>query len=688
MSSSLRKHAPLFAARCVALLLCASAASNVRAQATGDGTVPELPSYGAQARVVAEAGKATVVPQAQTQRLQEEMGPGFSLAESLPGVVPVFSGVPFLLVRGAPPAGTRSYYDGIALPSLFHMALGPSVVDSHLLGDMRFYPSVAPARFSGHTGGVLSISGPELDRARKPFRELELSLLDASGYLQTPASGGTLAIGWRYGNPGLLMSAIGLDATLSYFDYSLRYEEQLTPDDRLLVLGIGGGDQLGSRSAPQDDIGLDFHRLALRLTRTLPKLELSSQLVLGYDASTLGQALSGNAARVMPSLYATFRDGPNRLRVGTDLGAAVVGLRRGPHVNALSALSSGVSSGAPDFTLTPQDFLDHAALRALPTRTNLGTYVELHVAPSQKVDFDLGLHANLWLAGSEAAASLDPSGLATYHASRMLDLHAGLALAHRPQGSPFPLPGLDDVALALGLEAAAQSEAGLTLQLGDDTRMAATGFYNHFFDLVYMELILDCKGNTNPQAAQARFPGTTGVPSVCDAATLPTANGDAYGAELYFQRNFLRRLSGLVSYTLSFATATARDGTHFTPSSDQRHTANAVLHYDLGGGFSTGIRIHYGSGKMAVNAIFDTASWSIHREEHRLPGFFRADLHTSYSFRTALGRMQATLSWLNLTFSREATKRDCFFDPTLAIECRVAYQPAIVLPNLALRAEM
>ena len=36
---------------------------------------------------------------------------------------------PYLIVRGATPAGSLSYYDGIPVPSLFHLALGPSVVD-------------------------------------------------------------------------------------------------------------------------------------------------------------------------------------------------------------------------------------------------------------------------------------------------------------------------------------------------------------------------------------------------------------------------------------------------------------------------------------------------------------------------------------------------------------------------------
>jgi hypothetical protein len=112
------------------------------------------------------------------------------------------------------------------------------------------------------------------------------------------------------------------------------------------------------------------------------------------------------------------------------------------------------------------------------------------------------------------------------------------------------------------------------------------------------------------------------------------------------------------------------------------------MQYDLGGGFSTGLRMLYRSGKMGTNTIFDVPSWRFTRWEQRLPGFFRADVHASYSWATSFGHMRASIGWINLTFSREATKRDCAFSRSFAVECTVDYQPAIVLPNLALRAEM
>ena len=118
------------------------------------------------------------------------MGPSFSFAESLPGVVPVFSGVPYLIVRGAIPSGTLSYYDGVLVPSLFHLALGPSITDPSLSGETQFYRGAAPAHYGPHLGGVLERAPPEAAALHEPIRRLELSALDASGMLQLPLDDG------------------------------------------------------------------------------------------------------------------------------------------------------------------------------------------------------------------------------------------------------------------------------------------------------------------------------------------------------------------------------------------------------------------------------------------------------------------------------------------------------------------
>jgi hypothetical protein len=152
------------------------------------------------------------------------------------------------------------------------------------------------------------------------------------------------------------------------------------------------------------------------------------------------------------------------------------------------------------------------------------------------------------------------------------------------------------------------------------------------------------------------------------------------------KRDLTQRLSGFLSYTWSHSNAVARDGTPFTPMSDVRHLLNAVLQYDVGYGFGVGMRLHYRTGKMAVNTIYSALRMHFEHIYYRLPEFLRLDVRLSYAFRVSFGRLEASLSLQNATLSREAINRDCFATRT-GYDCVVDYQPYIVLPNLGLRAD-
>lgn len=663
-----------------------------RAQAQAE-VPPEPAAYGAHARVSETSSQPTQPTEAESSALSQDMGVSFSLAESLPGVVPVFSGVPYLIVRGSTPSGTLTYYDGVSIPALFHIALGPSVVNPRMIGKLSFHAGPAPARYGSHIGGALIADasrqlGQTGAEARGPTRELELTLLDASGYLHVPEANTTFA--WRIGDPGLLMNVLGLDATLNYYDYQLRHEAAIGDQTRLLLLALGAGDNLGDRTSPEDDIGLDFHRLLARVSHRAGDFDLGSQVVVGYDSSLLGQELSGESFRITPELFAERRIGTARMRAGASMNATHVTVRRSRADQARQSLFER-SEG---LTLNPEDFLDGQPFASAPTRNGFGVYTELEFEPAPRLTLQLGLRGDLWLASNDVELSASPMARIAYALTPTLSLSAAAALGHQPHGSPIPLPSLYGVAMDRGLEHALQSELGLAWQLGSGVQLESTVFYHRYFDTVYLELILDCEGNTNTEAARAILLGQD-LASICRQPGLPTADGETYGWELFVKRELTERVAGFISYTLGFADATARDGTDFTPQSDVRHVANAVLRFDLGHGFALGVRGHYRSGKVAVNTVFDAPRARFDRIEHRLPGFFRADLRGSYSWDVSFGRLEASLGVQNITASAEATNRDCVIDQNgdwtgeqLPILCSIDYQPAIILPNVGLRAEM
>jgi hypothetical protein len=690
----------------LALCLCTQAVSADDSEPAPKAEAA-APPYGAVGRVK----EAVVVPESfsksETRAIEHTMGPAFSMAESMPGVVPVFSGVPYLIVRGATPAGSLYYYDGVQLPALFHLALGPSVtdpllsaeampftqiatfgpasvVDPQLSSGLAFYPAAAPSYYDAHIGGILERNGPDAEGLSRPLRSLQISALDASGAFNLPTDDGSFSLSWTYGNPGLMLRALGLDATLGYYDYQLRYHKRLSENTRLVTFLLGGGDHLGERTAPADDISLSYHRFLTRLLHRVGPLELTAQLVLASDASTLGQQLSGHAERATSLVSARWKGRRAQLLLGAELASASVKLSRGA--------STGVPNGSPltrttSFALDPQDFLDGQPYTSVPNRSVISGFASLQLDPGYHLHFELGARIDGFIASSEIESAISPMFRAHYRPALWLDLHAAAAIGHSPRTSPLPIPGLNDIALDRGIQAAIQSEVGATVDLAQIALLEATLFYHRYLDVVYMELILDCQGNTNPAAAQVVLTQPDPrVNSICRRSGLPTADGDSYGLEMFLKRNLTERLSGFVSYTLAFAKAVARDGTEFTPQADVRHLINAVLQLDLGHGFSLGARFHFRTGKMGVNTIFNLSTAHFTRLEERLPSFVRLDLRAAYAFDVSFGRVEIAGGLQNATFSREATNRDCFA-PLGQVMCRVDYQPYIVLPNVGVRVD-
>lgn len=666
------------------------ASSDPDAGAAAIAREPAAPpaTYGARARVAEGRLDPTQPTEAESRVLQADLGASFSLAESLPGSLPVFSGVPYLIVRGAPPSGTAVYYDGVQIPALFHVALAPAVINPHLVGEVDFHPGVAPARFGRHVGGSLvAKASSDLD-AIPARRELELTLLDASGYLYVPEI--DTAFAWRFGDPGLLMNVLGLDATLNYYDYQVRHTSAIGENTRLVLLAFGSGDQLGDRTEPANNISLSTHRWVARIARRIGKTEIGSELVIGYDASTLGRELDGDGERFAPSVFVEHRADSTRLRLGAEMLSTHVSLRRRP----ADQLDGMVLMRPENFDLNPEDFLDGQPYASVPSRGGGGAYAEFAFRPITEVSIELGTRADLWLAGSDSEFAWSPSGRVSLAVTDDIELHAAGGLSHQAHGSPVPLPGLADIAIDAGLESAIQVEFGASIRLPADMQLEAAYFRNHFLDSVLLELIIDCPGHSDPEIALAVSMGRE-LTSICNGSGLPTATGTTQGLELYLKRRLTERLTGFVSYTLSFADGVSNDGTKFTPQSDVRHVANAVLRFDLGGGFGLGARIHYRTGKIGINLLPDLRNGGVDRVEQRLPSFFRADLRASYSWNVSFGRMEAMIGVQNITASSEATKRDCLPNQERIINreaspfiCTIDYQPAILLPNLGIRAEM
>ncbi|MGD8861024.1 MAG: TonB-dependent receptor [Myxococcales bacterium] len=655
---------------------------------------PRGDDFAATARLPAH-DEATRLDAQEMQVVRRRLGESFSVVEALPGTLPVFSGVPYLLVRGAPPGGSTQYYDGVPVPSTFHLALGPSIAHPALIGGMRFHAGVAPARFGRRTGGVLQVQGPPPAATGESHSELELRLLDGQALHRTRRDVG-ISVHARVGYPQLMLDAVDTGAVLGYWDYQFHLQRTAGPGTELTMHVFGAADRVGDRADPDDDIELQFHRALLRMRHRSGRTVANLSTYVGYERGVLGRELDASSLRVGPSAWVEHRSAATRVRLGADVEVKLAELQRMDPTDEVP-LPPQPGGADPDrflpdrntdnpFETGPEDFVDRSPLRELPGRSAVGAYAELALRPGGPVEVEMGLRGDTWIAGSQARASFDPRLMTRFHLASGLRAHAGAGLTHQAPSSPLPIPGLSDYELDRGLSRAAQAEAGVALELPLQSSLQLTVFGHRYDHLVFLELVLDCDGNTDPLAPFLFSIGRALPTPQCARSGLPRGDGHSYGAELRLQRALTERLGGWLNYTLAGADARASDGTAFTPQFDVRHVLDAVLTYDWGDGFESGLRLHYRSGKPAVNTIFDFVAGEFDRVESRLPPFFRADVQLTYGFDTRAARFELTLQWLNLTFSREATKRDCVLTAELDVSCRADLQPAIVLPNAGLRA--
>jgi len=653
-------------------------ANTVRAQASAAAAslelnAPDEPaatnrSYSASGRVTLQRPTALRLHAQETRELPGTFGDPFRVLEALPGVVPYISGLPYVYVRGAPPAGTVYYYDGIQVPGLFHLALGPAVVHPSLIDDVDFYAGVAPGRYGRYTGGVLS-GGPSTRAA--PTRlggELELRLIDINGRLDIPLGGGSLSVSGRYGYPGPLVSLFSPSTSLAYWDYQIRLILPIALRTRFELVWLGSYDSATTQSSLSESrYVLGFHRAEARLIHRVGATELGALLQFGVEESQIDLGLRVRSLRIGPRLYAAYAGSSGvRARVGAEM------FGYSGHIHAESEIQGG-----PIQLRLP--FIEDVAARSV-----MSAYAELSVPWTERMRAELGLRSDVWLTGARAEAAVDPRLTLSYRSSEDVTWHVALGLAHQPAVFLLPLPGISDVGLEHGLQSAIQSEAGVAVALPAAFKFESQVYAQRLSNAILPDLVLD------------QTDSCAGLPESAAAATPRCSDGYprsqlwAYGLELFLRRDVSEVLSGWINYTLGWARARDSEGKRFSPTFDVRHVLNLVLQYRLPKGFSAGARVQYRSGKIATE-LFQRAQEIVYQQ--RLPSFFRADLQLGYSFRPRWGSLRVSLEWFNVTLSREATDIVCHdgvgigVDPTAATPCGVQRAPALFFPNLGVRAE-
>ncbi len=633
-------------------------------------SLAEDASPAAEVVVLGRRGQAEQrMTRAEVKQLPGAFGDPFRAIEVLPGVTPIVSGLPYFYVRGAPPGNVGYYFDGIPVPALYHLALGPGVLHPRFVDGIELHAGAYPVRHGRFTGGV--VSGQMAAPSYEWRGEGNVRLLDSGGMLEAPFDGrrGSVMLGGRYSYTGALLSALDSNQSIDYWDYQSRVRYDLDGNDSLELVAFGSSDTFAERPNPGAELSpifdSHFHRVELRWDHGLHRGNLRQALTLGLDHSVLDDGTVRFESRLAGARSELSKWIASRVQLQAGFSAAFERLAQ--HLDKSASQIGEVDrefivdeNGVEMEVLPPEYTPTEGSLRFDPQRddVSLGMYLELAFDVSRQIVVTPGVRADLFMFGDQVAVGVDPRIAMTYAASESLTLDHDLGLVHQPPSFTIPIPGAKP-ALQGGLQRALKHSAGATLRLPLGVTASAELFHNLFFDMT------DILGVE--QLAQE---------SGTDADAI-RAKGRSYGFELSLRRNLARRLGGLVSYTLSRSERGERTLTG-PSATDRTHVLNMAASYDLGRHWRLGSRFTFYSG-VPVRLPSEQISSS----PPRVPGFWRLDwrLEKRWPHVGRTGHWALVFEVLNTTLNRETVARDCTETP-----CTDERTDPITLPSVGVEA--
>ena len=543
---------------------------------------------------------------AEARLIPGAFGEPFRAIEALPGVTPTLSGLPYFFIRGAPPSNEGYYVDGVRVPLLFHVALGPAVVHPALIDRVDVHPGASPAIFGGHAGAI--VDGVLRDPRSALHAEANLRLVDAGALVETPfAKNGSALVAGRFGYPGPIVGLFS-DTRLEYWDYQSRVAWRLGSHDVISVFAFGSHDFLGHvDSTPHggvppsgelvEDFVSDFHRVDLRYDRTTASGRLRAAVTLGYDVQGASPTyLTDLSLAARLELERTLSPAL-RVRAGADAHADAYAFDERAHDPSQAVVPSGVDPA--------------------PTNVRWGAWADLVWRPSSRVEIVPGARVDLfasWRAGRDdvTTPAFDPRLAARVKLSRAVTWVSTAGLAHQypalrvgalpatvVTGAGFP-PGQSS------LQTVAQASQGVELALPADVSLGVTAFLSDWTALT--DLTAGCVQIEPAIVPPAPPGGRASIPWTCADDDAPV-RGRTFGLEVLVRRPITKRLSGIVSYTLSrstrqahFFTAQGETVLATVPSElDRTHVLSVAMAYDFGVGWRAGTHFVFYTGAPYSN---------------------------------------------------------------------------------------
>jgi TonB family protein len=634
------------------------------------------PAAPEQARHVLAPDEARSVP--------GTMGDPLRAVQSLPGVARPPYGMGLLVVRGASPADSGVFLDGLALPALYHFLVGPSVVPAQLVGRIDFFPGGFGVRYGRITAGAIDVTTREPPLSRQIHGAVEISPLDGSLLVETPVGARTsITVGARRSALDFILPAVVPErpgstfatAVPAYWDYQARIDHLPARGGRLSFFAFGSDDDLDVVSAdPNRRIELGthvrFHRAMLTWTTSLGAWRSRLQPAYGYgDDGFAGARDRGNIRNHRLYLREELsRDfGP---RSGLALGFdGVFSYDWASFDFSFPREGRTFGSATPERVVARRSFVDIAP----------ALWMEARLAPVPALRIVPGVRADSYFVVGTRRHSFDPRLLVRWELLPGLALRGGVGLYHQ-----LPTPRYLDEEFGnpgLALTRARQVQLGIDQDLGDQLQVSATLF------------------------SLAR----SGIPVASPERFASTGRARSRGIELLMRRPLTQHFYGWIAYTLARAEQSAEfadeiesglasprgaaqdEGARvrWRPATfDQTHNLVVVGSYRRRG-WELGLRYRFVSGRPTtpVAGSFVDLDFGAHSPERgpayssRQAAFSQLDLRVERTFTLRLFRLGVFLDVQNV--SNAVNAEDVVYDYRYRDSAPVRGLP--ILPLLGMR---
>lgn len=629
----------------------------------------------------------------EVRELAGTWGEPFRAVMLLPGVGHVLSGAGHPVVRGTPPSATVFSLEGVRVPSLYHLGIGPSVVHPELIAGLDFHRGAAPARFGREVGGTveLRLTPPRLE---EPYTAASLDLLNVGLFTQVPVvrTGTELTLAGRFAYAPWLYTTTRSDLVANLFDYQARVTQALGAGS-LRLLAFGSSDTVGTRGeGTVGSVDTGFHRVDVRLSRPLGAGEAQAALTWGVDRLAFGGG--GNTSRL--ALRLTERLFGARFAWYAPLGEHL-------RLDAGADVERRLADTHQSSTLRPGDVMDPerpvittAARQPVAGTTLAGVHVQLtwehgpwRLTPGLRAD-------SYHLGPGQTEVVLEPRLHARYALTDAVAARLGAGLAHQMPGYLVDTPAEGFAARRLGLQRTVQLGAGVEALVPAGFQLSAEAFLHPLLRTVELDLFsLDFFDADTEALAAARV-----------------GRGLAYGVELLARRPLSERWSLLVSYTFQQRTLRTRverrDETGAVVSSEtvptaaaleQAHILNTAITVKLPWGVTLGTTLHFNTGapeagglasrtrREGVDPLQGGPRWVDEDRDRvaRLPSFFRVDARVAKAGMLGPVALEAWLDIFNLTLARE-TFRYSYGEEEGRLTRKPQGVPPLTLPSLGLKA--